>query len=817
MKKFIVKKNKKLTTMLSIYFFILIIFLGSVGGFILSYMEKKSSINHNKEYLIKYSNSSFNNILDNLNNKKINSDRINKIVSSVLSISNLNVSSKLSIDEYGAYRIDDINSGVFIPNNVLVNDRMVNQINSSKFVWNIVADEVLKDFNNFWMITKDNFIRVSPKKIAFEYDASYNLLDNIYYSIGTPENNPEKLAKWTPVYYNSTKGWLTSLVIPIYENEVFYGVTGFDLLLKTLININKVDDEFSILIFNNDESIIMDSEYNDIEGYNKNDQKSFVGKIVSGELKRSEVIRFKYAGEIVYGVTYAIDFLEWNITYFFKESTILKGVFNTQLNMLLIYFFLAVLMVIISWFVIRRLIIKPVNVLSVAASDFYFGKNVELITKRDDEIGTLAKSFETMESTIKKQISELKDENSERLESEKKFRRLIENLGREYFFYSYSTMGIYTYVSDSITQMLGYSLEEFKKHYSTYLTNNELNSQIDFKINEAIKGNKQEPYNAEFYSKNSDKILLELVETPIFDSKGHVISIEGIAHDITEIKKSELELKRHKENLEDIVNERSKELEETLLKLVETKKMAALGELVSGVAHEINTPVGIGVTGATHLNDITRDFENLYISNSLSKSKFELFIKEMKETSKIILSNMIKAASLIKGFKEIAVDQTMDDIRTFNLKEYIDEILLSIHSEVKHTNHKIIVECGEHINVTSYPGAISQILTNLIFNTIKHGFEDIAAGIITISVEDDTNSIQLVYKDNGKGMDKEIIRKIYDPFFTTKRGQGGSGLGMNIVLNLVQKTLLGRIECNSVVNEGTEFKIEFPKQIEENK
>lgn len=808
MKKFIVKKNKKLSTMLSIYFFIIIAFLGIVGGLFLSYLERKSRINHNKEHLVEYSSNNLSILLKQLNIKKLNSEKLNKIVTAVLNIDNLNINS------------DDKISGVFIPNFVTLNNQSLKRLNNTKFIWDLVGKEVLEEFLNFWIISKDNFIRITPKDQAFGYEENYNLLDSYYYKVGSPENNPEKIPRWTSVYYDSEiGGWLTSLVIPIYENDIFYGVTGSDLLLedlfKSILFSNMGDEELGILVFNNDGDIIIHPEPKNPESNYSKDLNIFIQKTVSGVFKKSEIIRFKNKDKIVYGITYYMDFLDWNITYFFREATILKEIFRSQINMFSIFIFLAVFMVLISWFVLNKLIIKPVNILSVAASDFYFGKNVDLITKRNDEIGTLAKSFETMESTIKKQIRELKDENSERLESEKKFRRLIENLGKEYFFYSYSTFGNYTYISDSVNEMLEYSPEDFKRNYNMYLTDNEINNQMNIKVKEAIKGNKQESYNIELYSKNNRKVLLELVETPIFDSKGHVVSVEGIAHDITEIKKSELELKRHKDNLEDIIDDRSKELEQTLLELVETKKMAALGELVSGVAHEINTPVGIGVTGATHLNDLTKDFEELYITNNLSKSKFEIFIKEMKETSKIILSNMVKAASLIKGFKEIAVDQTMHDIRVFNLKEYIDEILLSIHSEVKHTSHKIIVECSDNIEINSYPGAISQILTNLIFNTIKHGFEGISSGEIIILAETVNSNVQIIYKDNGNGIDKEIIDKIYDPFFTTKRGQGGSGLGMNIVLNLVQKTLLGSIECKSEINEGTEFKIVFPREIEE--
>lgn len=277
------------------------------------------------------------------------------------------------------------------------------------------------------------------------------------------------------------------------------------------------------------------------------------------------------------------------------------------------------------------------------------------------------------------------------------------------------------------------------------------------------------------------------------------------------------QLNDHKNNLEKLVRERTKDLELSLErlertqdKLIESEKMASLGELVAGVAHEINTPVGIGVTAASHLDINTQSFSKLYKEGHLSKKEFEKYIELCLESSRMILSNMEKASKLIQNFKQVAVDQSDEEKREFAIDKYIDEILFSVYSKFKHTKHKIEVNAEPTIIINSYPGVLYQIIINLITNSLVHGFETIDSGLITINVKKIDDYIELTYRDTGKGIDRGAIKKIFDPFFTTKRGSGGSGLGLNIVYNLVHRKLGGTIECNSKIDKFTEFIITFP-------
>ncbi len=253
-----------------------------------------------------------------------------------------------------------------------------------------------------------------------------------------------------------------------------------------------------------------------------------------------------------------------------------------------------------------------------------------------------------------------------------------------------------------------------------------------------------------------------------------------------------------------------KEREQAEKQLLRTEKMAALGDLVAGVAHEISTPLGVGVLSASFLWDITREYSDNLESEILKRSELEKYIHDAIESSSMILSNLKRAADLLNSFKQVAVDQSGDEQRSFNIKTYIDEILISLHPKYKRTGHTIDVFCPETLEIDSFPGAFSQILTNLIMNSLIHGFNKVKDGKIKLDISVEKDNLMFQYNDNGRGMGKEVLEKMYDPFFTTARNQGGTGLGMHIVYNLVTQKLKGEIECESSPGNGASFLITFP-------
>ncbi len=276
-----------------------------------------------------------------------------------------------------------------------------------------------------------------------------------------------------------------------------------------------------------------------------------------------------------------------------------------------------------------------------------------------------------------------------------------------------------------------------------------------------------------------------------------------------ELKQSYSELAKLNKELEQKIIE----IKKSEAKLIESEKMASLGSMVAGVAHEINTPVGMALTGITHLYEESENLEKLFNEGKLSEEDFREYLQNAKILNQSIQNNLTKAAELVKSFKQVAVDQSSDEERTFYLKEYINEILLSLHNELKKTNHQVHVNIDPKIKLHSNPGAFSQIFTNFIVNSLIHGFEDIKAGEIVISASVNEDNLEIIYSDNGKGLNAEQKEKIFEPFFTTKRGKGGSGLGMNIVYNLIHGKLGGDIRVESNEGEGVKFILHFPAEI----
>jgi signal transduction histidine kinase len=285
------------------------------------------------------------------------------------------------------------------------------------------------------------------------------------------------------------------------------------------------------------------------------------------------------------------------------------------------------------------------------------------------------------------------------------------------------------------------------------------------------------------------------------------------------------ELKTLNENLEEKISDRTLDLEveieerkntekilrETQNTLVETEKMASLGNLVAGIAHEVNTPLGIGVTAVTHLKEKSLELIHLYNSSAIKRSNLESYFEIVVTATKIIEENLSRASELIRSFKEVSVDQTGGDVREINLLNYIKQILMSLQHNYKKSLVSVdISNINENLILKLQPGALSQVMSNLLLNSLAHGFEENQVGLISISAQISENNLMLLYEDNGKGVPKENLRKIFEPFFSTKRGSGGSGLGMHIVYNIITQKFNGKIDINSDANQGVKFEILIP-------
>ncbi|MBS0213524.1 MAG: GAF domain-containing protein [Proteobacteria bacterium] len=244
--------------------------------------------------------------------------------------------------------------------------------------------------------------------------------------------------------------------------------------------------------------------------------------------------------------------------------------------------------------------------------------------------------------------------------------------------------------------------------------------------------------------------------------------------------------------------------------LIRQEKLAGLGALVAGIAHEVNTPLGICVTAVSHLVEETLGIRRKLDEGGVSAADLGAHFDAVEEVLRILTSNTQRASGLIRSFKQVAVDQSSEDVREFALAEYIEDTLKSLRPKLKSTRHAIAVDCDPSLRVRSMPGALSQILTNLVINSLVHGFEGVPEGRIAIHARIDADALAIDYRDNGCGMDAESLKRLFDPFYTTKRGRGGSGLGANIVYNLVTRRLGGTIAADSVPGNGLHYAIRLP-------
>lgn len=309
-----------------------------------------------------------------------------------------------------------------------------------------------------------------------------------------------------------------------------------------------------------------------------------------------------------------------------------------------------------------------------------------------------------------------------------------------------------------------------------------------------------------------------------YGTDGRPLRMAGVTVDVTELREHEHAMERVNQELELRVKQRTSDL--TLLnqelsntidqlritqrQLVESEKMAALGGLVAGIAHEVNTPLGVGVTAASHLEQQAQQFRQAIDAGTVDNPQLRSFSQTVSDASAMVLRNLQRADKMIRSFKQVAVDQASEVPRMVHVATYMEEILVSLQPLLKRSPHVLSIDVPASLSVFTQPGAIYQIVVNLVTNSLTHAFTGMANGKMHLHAEADGDGWKLQYEDNGIGMEEPVRRRIYDPFFTTRRGQGGSGLGLHIVYQLVVQTLEGSIACDSAPGAGTRFVLRFP-------
>lgn len=285
------------------------------------------------------------------------------------------------------------------------------------------------------------------------------------------------------------------------------------------------------------------------------------------------------------------------------------------------------------------------------------------------------------------------------------------------------------------------------------------------------------------------------------------------------------EFRQLNERLEETVRQRTDELQQrndslkeviarlhtAQAQLVESEKMAALGSLVAGVAHEINTPLGICITAVSLFGERLEELQ-LAVASPVKRAAATAMLDESIEAMSIVQTNLHRAAGLVRSFKLVAVDQSAEERRRFGLSQYVQEVLLSLGPALKNRPIDVAVDCDPSIELDSYPGALAQVITNLFINALVHAFGSGDSGRIAIRARRCAQGVELEFADSGRGMSDDVRARVFDPFFTTNRAAGGSGLGLHITYNQVRARLGGNIWCESVPGHGSTFRLRIPLQ-----
>ena len=302
---------------------------------------------------------------------------------------------------------------------------------------------------------------------------------------------------------------------------------------------------------------------------------------------------------------------------------------------------------------------------------------------------------------------------------------------------------------------------------------------------------------------------------PLRNSAGEIVGINVAAEEVTERKRAEAALhasERELRSARDAAEAALHNLQETQNFLIEAEKLAALGRLVAGVAHEINNPVGTSLTVASSLERKTAVIADKLAHGSLKRSALNEFLENSHAASSQLIANLNHAAEMIQSFKQVATDRNYSNQRVFDLGDLTEQVIRSLRPGLTDQRVALRVECQPDLTMNSYPGPYGQVLTNLFLNSMTHAFPDGAEGTVSVKVRASGDAhVEIVFSDTGCGMSLDVRRKAFDPFFTTRRDRGGTGLGLHIVHTIVTNGLGGRVNLDSEPDEGTRIRIVLPR------
>ena len=682
-------------------------------------------------------------------------------------------------------------------------------------------------FQDTYITTPENIAALYwPELPTWAQDATTDLYmpDEEYMWITDKKHNPKREVAWTGLFYDKiAKVWMVSCETPVDIADRHIATIGHDIILNELLDrtITEHIEGVHNIIFREDGRLIAHPQYMtkimDAGGkFNilKSDNQHLLNIFQSVKDRQADTAVIENNQNSEYLAVTKIDGPDWYFVTVYPKSLLADLAFDTVRFIFLLGIISLFIEVTILLLILRRQVALPLQdfldaTKQIAAGNFNIEATQHLPLNRHDEIGELAHSFNGMAGQLQTSFDTLDAKVTERTYE------LGEQVKELNCLYSVSNLA--EKMGVSLEKILQGTLEIIPPSWQ-YPTITEAKIVIDrqeFKTPNFKKTAWLQSSNIVIKGQKMGSVEICYLEEKPESDEGPFLQKERCLINAISIQLGKI---IENKQAEEALAKRTQELSDTLdnlkttqqAQLVEAEKMASLGGLVAGVTHEVNTPIGISVTMASTLAERTTETITAYNNKQLKSSALKAYFNMAQTGSKLILNNLNRAVELIQSFKQVAVDQSHLEKRSFAVNKYIKDTLTNLKPYLKKTPHQITVHCDEQIEINSYPGMFSQIVTNLVMNSVRHAYPTEEAGNLRFELKLESEHLMVEYSDDGCGISQENLDKIFEPFFTTARNQGGTGLGLHIIFNLVTQKLQGTISVQSEIGVGTTFILNLP-------
>ncbi len=660
-----------------------------------------------------------------------------------------------------------------------------------------------------------------------EADVTTNNFDYPPVQSSVPDKNPTRKSRWTDVYFDDkAQTWVTSIITPVDQTR-WVGTASQDIALDALIE--RTNEQAAPGTYN----LILDAKgrllaHPDLMVPIRKAGGNLDIRTLSDPLLLdiyAQAQRGSSAPEVVpssdgshyLGIS-RIQGPQWFwVTVYPKALVEGRGVAAARSILLVGVVGLIIELTLLAW-IIRRTVLKPLKILSDATQALADGNmNVQLNVEGQAELAQLARNFRHMTEKLREREAVL-------VRSEAFKDALFQTIPDVIFVKDLD--GRILTANRAFEQIYGCTLSALLGKSDADYAPPDMVGFFAARDREAMEAGKPTYSENDIRHAQSGAVLhYETIKAPIVDSDGKCLGLLGIGRDITDRKRAQEELEALNHQLEDRVLTRTHDLERsnaelkdamqvlqrTQSELVQGEKLASLGRMVSGVAHELNTPIGNALTIGSTLADQMRRMHLAMDSNQLKRSELSGFLREGAEAVDVLERALAQASHLVASFKQVSADQQSEQRRHFDLATSVDEILAILRPGMRGMAIRLESSVPAGIAMDSYPGLLAQVLSNLVTNAKMHAFEGQTQGQVLIESQEQGDQVSLFIRDNGQGIPEEIRSRIFDPFFTTRMGRGGTGLGLSIVHGIVTQGLGGSIRVDYAMAQGTCFVVTIPK------